>query len=71
MLESGTDLQWIEWVRALQAISQTGLHYAKDPYDIQRYPEIQRIASDMLAGVDIGGGAIAHGESDPWIGKRR
>lgn len=44
------DSKWIEWVRALQAISQTGLHYAKDPYDIQRYKEIRRIAAEMLAG---------------------
>jgi len=49
MLESDMDSQWIGWVRALQAISQTGLHYAKDPYDIQRYQEIRRIAGEMLA----------------------
>lgn len=49
MGESEMDSKWIEWVRALQAISQTGLHYAKDSYDIQRYQQIRRIAAEMLA----------------------
>jgi len=40
---------WMQWVRALQAISQTGLHYAQDRFDIQRYREIGKIAADMLA----------------------
>jgi ADP-ribose pyrophosphatase YjhB (NUDIX family) len=39
----------IEWVRALQAISQTGLHYANDAYDVRRYHEIRKIAAEMLA----------------------
>ena len=43
------DSSWMAWVRALQAISQTGLHYAKDPYDLQRYREIRKIAAEMLA----------------------
>jgi ADP-ribose pyrophosphatase YjhB (NUDIX family) len=53
ILESGEQDRsaesWLGWVRALQAISQTGLHYAKDPYDIQRYTQIRKIAADMLA----------------------
>ena len=40
---------WMEWVRALQAISQTGLHYAQTPYDTQRYRDIGELAADMLA----------------------
>jgi ADP-ribose pyrophosphatase YjhB (NUDIX family) len=43
------DAKRLEWVRALQAISQTGLHYAKDPFDRQRYEQIARIAAEMLA----------------------
>jgi ADP-ribose pyrophosphatase YjhB (NUDIX family) len=39
----------MEWVRTLQAISQTGLHYAQSPYDIQRYREIGALAAAMLA----------------------
>jgi ADP-ribose pyrophosphatase YjhB (NUDIX family) len=40
---------WMKWVRALQAISQTGLHYAQNPYDIQRYREIGALAAAMLS----------------------
>jgi ADP-ribose pyrophosphatase YjhB (NUDIX family) len=39
----------MEWIRALQAISQTGLHFTKDPYDRERYEQIEKIAADMLA----------------------
>ncbi len=40
---------WMQWVRALQAISQTGLHYAQNPYDTQRYREIGRLAAAILS----------------------
>lgn len=43
------DSKSIEWVRALQAISQTGLHYADDAYDVRRYQEVRKIAAEMLA----------------------
>ena len=41
--------QWLEWVRRLQSVAQSGLEYAKDPYDRQRYDEIRRIAADIAA----------------------
>lgn len=40
---------WIEWARSLQAISQTGLHFSKDPYDKERYQRIAKIAAEILA----------------------
>ncbi|MDQ2694453.1 MAG: NUDIX hydrolase [Pseudomonadota bacterium] len=40
---------WLHWARALQAISQTGLHFAQDPYDRERYRQIAAIAADILA----------------------
>jgi len=43
------DPQWLRWAKRLQAVSQTGLTYAKDPYDIERYEEIRRIAAEMMA----------------------
>lgn len=43
------DPQWLQWAKRLQAVSQTGLTYAKDPYDIERYREIRRIAAEMMA----------------------
>jgi len=40
---------WLRWVRELTAIGQTGLEFAKDPYDIERYGAVRRIAAEMLA----------------------
>lgn len=41
--------KWMKWVKALQAISQTGLHYAKDQYDKERYRQIEQISAEILA----------------------
>jgi ADP-ribose pyrophosphatase YjhB (NUDIX family) len=41
--------QWLVWARALQAVAQTGLTYAKDPFDTQRYEAVRRIAAEMMA----------------------
>jgi len=41
--------QWLRWARRFQAIAQTGLAYCKDPYDRQRYEEIQGLAADIMA----------------------
>ena len=42
-------MNWIEWGRKLQAISQTGLHYTDNQYDIERYEQIGAIAAEILA----------------------
>ena len=39
----------LDWVKRLQAIAQTGLTYAKDHYDIERYRSVRQIAAEMLA----------------------
>lgn len=41
--------QWLKWAQKLQAIAQTGLTYAKDPFDIERYESIREIAAEILA----------------------
>lgn len=43
------DPQWLSWVRQMQAIAQTGLTYAKDVYDIERYQALRRLAAEMAA----------------------
>lgn len=43
------DFNWIAWCSRLQAIAQTGLTYAQDAYDIERYKSIREIAAEMLA----------------------
>jgi ADP-ribose pyrophosphatase YjhB (NUDIX family) len=48
MREDDTAPPWMAWVRALQAISQTGLHYSQNIYDTQRYQEIGALAATIL-----------------------
>jgi ADP-ribose pyrophosphatase YjhB (NUDIX family) len=40
---------WLDWAQRLQAIAQTGLTYAADPYDIERYQQIRNIAAAITA----------------------
>lgn len=41
--------RWLEWSRELQSVAQTGLAYARDPFDIERYEQIQRLAAQILS----------------------
>lgn len=41
--------RWLDWVRELQAIAQTGLAYDKDPYDSERYRRIRDLAAEIAA----------------------
>jgi predicted deacetylase len=43
------DPQWLRWAKTLQTMAQTGLTYAKDPYDIARYEATSQIAFEMMA----------------------
>lgn len=46
---------WLDWVRRVQAIAQDGLAFSQNPYDHDRYQELQRIAAQALArGLDVG-----------------
>jgi ADP-ribose pyrophosphatase YjhB (NUDIX family) len=40
---------WLDWTQRLQAIAQTGLTYAADPYDVERYEQIRDIAAEIAA----------------------
>jgi ADP-ribose pyrophosphatase YjhB (NUDIX family) len=44
-----TEPQWIRWARELQAISQTGNHFATSDYDRERYKRISEIAAEIFA----------------------
>jgi len=37
------------WVRTLQALGQTGLHFSQDPYDRDRYQQVLQLAADILS----------------------
>ncbi|RKZ91234.1 MAG: ADP-ribose pyrophosphatase [Candidatus Parabeggiatoa sp. nov. 1] len=41
--------QWLKWAKKLQAISQNGLMFAENPYDIERYQAIREIALEIMA----------------------
>ncbi|WP_040950861.1 NUDIX hydrolase [Gorillibacterium massiliense] len=41
--------KWLEWAKQIQAIAQTGLTYAKDVYDIERYEMLREMSVDILA----------------------
>ncbi|HXK11741.1 MAG TPA: NUDIX hydrolase N-terminal domain-containing protein [Vicinamibacteria bacterium] len=50
-MSAGTDRRpdWLRWAQRLQAIAQTGLTYARDPYDHERYEELRAIAVEMAS----------------------
>jgi ADP-ribose pyrophosphatase YjhB (NUDIX family) len=41
--------RWLHWGRRLQAIAQTGLAYDALPYHAERYEEVGRIGTEILA----------------------
>ncbi|KGA96471.1 ADP-ribose pyrophosphatase [Alkalihalobacillus alcalophilus ATCC 27647 = CGMCC 1.3604] len=42
-------LQWLDWARRIQALSQAGLTFSKDEFDLERYTELQQISAEILA----------------------
>lgn len=41
--------RWLEWAREIQAISQTGLHYAENIYQKQRYIRLLEISAQIIS----------------------
>jgi ADP-ribose pyrophosphatase YjhB (NUDIX family) len=41
--------QWLEWARELQALAQTGLHYAENEYQRERYHRLTEIAAEIVS----------------------
>ena len=42
-------MSWIEWTQRLAAIAQSGLTYARDPFDIERYEALRKLAADVVS----------------------
>jgi 8-oxo-dGTP pyrophosphatase MutT (NUDIX family) len=40
---------WLSWARTLQALAQTGLTYATNPFDRQRYEKLEELALEIFA----------------------
>ena len=53
---------WIDWVRRLQHVSETGLAYATDHHDVKRYEEVARLAAEVAG---QGSGLDTHGAGHP------
>lgn len=41
--------RWLEWAREIQALCQTGYHYAENEYQRERYLRLQEIAAEIVA----------------------
>jgi ADP-ribose pyrophosphatase YjhB (NUDIX family) len=39
----------LEWARKLQALAQNGLTFSRDPFDRERYTQLQELAAQMLS----------------------
>ena len=47
-----TNMQRLRWVQRLQTIVQAGLTYTRDPYDRERYQQLQALTAEIAAGDD-------------------
>lgn len=41
--------KWLEWAREIQQLSQTGLAFAKNEYEIKRYTRLLEIVSEIIS----------------------
>lgn len=41
--------QWLEWAKRIQSLSQSGLTFSKDVYDIERYEQLREISVEIMA----------------------
>jgi len=52
MLKKDKDtIDWLTFMQSLQSIAQTGIAYAKDVYDKERYQDILNLVSDQYADI--------------------
>ena len=42
--------KWMEWAQEIFSLSQSGITYSQNPYDIERYKRLQEITAEMIAG---------------------
>lgn len=40
--------KWLEWAKKIQAISQSGLSFSGDVYDMERYEELRKISAEIM-----------------------
>lgn len=42
-------LKWLEWAKRIQSLSQAGLTFSKDVYDLERFEELRSISVEIMA----------------------
>lgn len=41
-------LKWLEWAKRIQSLSQSGLTFSKDIYDLERFEELRNISVEIM-----------------------
>jgi Hydrolase of X-linked nucleoside diphosphate N terminal/NUDIX domain len=41
-------LKWLEWAKQIQSISQAGLAYSKDMYDLDRFEQLRNLSIEIM-----------------------
>ncbi len=47
-METKVSPLWLQWAREIQALSQTGAHYAENHYQLERYQRLSEIAAEII-----------------------
>lgn len=45
--------KWMEWAQEIFSLSQSGLTYSGNPYDIERYKRLQEITAEIIASQSV------------------
>ena len=45
--------KWIDWAQEIFSLSQAGLAYSQNPFDIDRYKRLQEITAEMIASQSV------------------
>lgn len=40
-------MAWLKWLQTLTTVSQRGLAYSKDPYDLENYTKVREVCAEM------------------------
>lgn len=41
-------LKWLDWAKRIQSLSQSGLTFSKDVFDLERYEELRKISVEIM-----------------------
>jgi ADP-ribose pyrophosphatase YjhB (NUDIX family) len=47
--EAETIPRWLAWAREIQSLTQSGLTFCQNPYDVARYRRLEEIAAEIVA----------------------